>query len=102
MPVCAKHCPYISQDKKGRNINEDEAYYLCGILNTPIVQQYFKFTFSTRSYSIDFNIKMPLYDKNNKYHKKIVDLARKASLDKPTEKIYEELEHNYLQLCSDA
>lgn len=37
MPICAKHCPYISQDKNGRIITEDEAYFLCGILNTPIV-----------------------------------------------------------------
>ena len=57
IPICAKHCPYISQDEQGRNITEDEAYYLCGILNTPIVQQYFKSTYSTRSYSIEVETK---------------------------------------------
>jgi len=98
-PICAKHSPYISMDKNKRPITEDEAYYLCGILNTPIVVQYFKFTYSGRSYSINFNIKMPLYDKNNIYHKNIMKLAKKATLDKQTDRIYQELEENYLELC---
>jgi hypothetical protein len=99
MPICAKHCPYISQDKNGRIITEDEAYFLCGILNTPIVQQYFKFTYSTRSFSINFNIKMPEYNGKNKYHKKVMVLAKEATKNQPTDKLYKELEENYLNLC---
>jgi hypothetical protein len=99
MPICAKHCPYISKDDTGRDITKDEAYYLCGILNTPIVKNYFKFTYSTRSYSINFNVKMPLYDKKNKYHKKIVELAKKATATQSTKKLLNDLEENYLELC---
>jgi hypothetical protein len=101
IPICAKHCPYISQDKNSRNITEDEAYYLCGILNTPIVGQYFKNTYSTRSYSIDFNIKMPLYNKNNKYHKKIMELSRQASTNSPNKRIYKNLQDTYLKMCEE-
>jgi len=90
---------YISKDKTGRDISENEAYYLCGILNTPIVQQYFKFTYSNRSYSINFNIKMPIYDKKNKYHKDIVSLAKKATKNGSTDKLFMELEKSYLGLC---
>ncbi|RDV11855.1 hypothetical protein DXT99_23405 [Pontibacter diazotrophicus] len=100
MPICAKHCPYISKDVDGRDITEDEAYYLCGILNTPIVQQYFKFTYSTRSFSINFNIKMPLYDGNNEYQKNIMELAKVATKSGPTNEILSNLETNYLALCS--
>ena len=78
MPVCAKHAPYISMDKEGRWITEEEAYYLCGILNTDVVQEYFRFSFSGRSYSIDFNIRMPRYDSQNETHRKIAELSRKA------------------------
>jgi hypothetical protein len=101
MPICAKHCPYISQDKDDRDITEEEAYFLCGILNTPIVKDYFKFTYSTRSYSINFNIKMPKYDGKNKSHKKIMLLAKEATENICTEKILKELEKNYLNLCSE-
>lgn len=99
MPICAKHCPYISQDKKGRNITEEEAFFLCGILNTSIVKQYFKYTYSTRSYSINFNIKMPKYNDNNQLHKNIMLLAKKATESGVTDDIYRELEDNYLKLC---
>lgn len=102
MPICAKHCPYISQDKNGHNISEDEAYFLCGILNTPIVQKYFRFTYSKRSFSINFNIKMPKYDSKNKYHKEIVILAKMATVDQPTDEIYKNLESNYLNLCREV
>lgn len=100
-PVCAKHCPYISQDKTGRDISEDEAYYLCGILNTPVVQQYFQATYSSRSFSINFNIKMPLYDSGNKYHQKIMELAREATNNTVTDELLNELEFNYLDMCKE-
>lgn len=101
-PICAKHCPYISQDKTGRDISEDEAFYLCGILNTNIVGEYFKSTYSTRSYSINFNIKMPLYNNNNKLHRLIMKLSRRATNKGVTEKIYKLLEKCYLDLCREC
>lgn len=100
-PICAKHSPYISQDKTGRDISEDEAFYLCGILNTNIVGEYFKSTYSTRSYSINFNIKMPLYDKDNKFHRLIMKLARRATKRNATNIIYEMLDKLYLNLCKE-
>lgn len=101
MPICAKHCPYISKDKTGRNIDRDEAYYLCAILNTPIVQEYFKFTYSTRSYSINFNIKMPLYDSRNKNHKDLVKYAKEATAKCFTDKIAKKINETYLKLCAE-
>jgi len=102
MPICAKHCPYISQDKTGRNITEDEAYYLCGILNTPIVKDYFQATYSTRSFSINFNIKMPLYDSNNKFHRVLMKLSRRATLRQPSKLIFNLLDGCYLKLCAQS
>lgn len=105
MPICAKHSPYISMDKYNRFITEDEAYFLSGILNTNVVQEYFKFTFSGRSYSIDFNIKMPLYDYKNKYHNRIVQLSKEAHnsfMDIPQIiKIKIEMEKLYLKICDE-
>lgn len=103
MPICAKHSPYITMDKKNRFITEEEAYFLCGILNTNVVQEYFKFTYSTRSYSIDFNIKLPLYNNKNKLHKKIVELSKLAHNENQdilkVKKIKEQIEVLYLKIC---
>jgi len=101
-PVCAKHAPYISMDKNNRYITKDEAYYICGILNTTLVQEYFKFTYSGRSYSINFNIKLPLYDESNFNHKRICELSKKAHKEtdnKKIEDISSEIEELYLNIC---
>lgn len=103
MPICAKHSPYISMDKKNRFIDEEEAYYLSAILNTDVVQEYFKFTYSERSYSIDFNIKMPLYDSGNKIQSEMALLAKQAHQvfddEKKIKVIKEKLEKLYIELC---
>ena len=39
-PVFQKHAVTISQNSKGRYITEDEAHYICGILNSNIVERY--------------------------------------------------------------
>ena len=105
MPVCAKHSPYISMDKEGRFITEEEAYYLCGILNTGVVQEYFRFSFSGRSYSIDFNIKMPRYDLQNEKHRKMAELSRKAHTvytdASKVSAIKKEIEELYLYVCDE-
>ena len=44
---------------------------------------------------------MPLYDKTNKYHKKIMKIARKATQDGVSAKILSDLEKNYLDLCKE-
>lgn len=103
MPICAKHAPIISMDKTGRYISEAEAYYLCGILNTNVVQEYMKFSFSGRSYSINFNIRVPIYDAHNSIHKEIAELSKKAhqrykDADFVAE-IKEIIEKNYLTMC---
>lgn len=99
MPICAKHSPYISMDKEGNYLSEDEAYYICGILNTNIVKKYFQYTFSGRSYSINFNIKIPKYDELNKFCKNISELAKKATENSDNEKFIEKIQKNYLILC---
>ena len=85
-------------DKTNRLISYDEAYYICGILNTSIVQKYFKATYSNRSFSIDLKIKMPLYDANNRLHAEISKLAKQASIDYNS-KIANQIELCYIKLC---
>ena len=103
MPVCAKHAPIISMDKQGRYITGEEAYYLCGILNTKVVQEYMKFSYSGRSYSIDFNIKCPLYDADDPLHRRIAELSEAAHGQSGDAdgiaQIKREIEDCYLTMC---
>lgn len=65
-----------------RNITEDESYYICGILNTPIVNSYFLLSADPRGISkvnIVGSIKIPLYDSNDKNHLELVSISKKAT-----------------------
>lgn len=106
IPIPAKHAPYISQRKRVNNdqnelyISKDEAYYICGILNCPVVEEYMLSTYSSRSFSIDLKIKLPLFDSNNEKHQEICNLAKEiesnlALLDENLSKI----NTIYLELC---
>lgn len=99
--ICVKHTIIISQDKRGNFISEDEAHYICGILNSEIVQQYMHSSFKSNGFSLNkANIYLPKYDEKNKHHKKIVELAKKAAAQNENIKaIQKELMENYLAIC---
>ena len=102
--ICVKHTIIISQDKNNRFINEDEAYYICGILNSEIVQQYIQTTFKSNGFSLNkSNLYMPLYDKNNKNHRQIVEIAKFASANKGYDllEVQNKLMILYLAICDE-
>ncbi|MDZ5759863.1 hypothetical protein RAK27_14470 [Carnobacterium maltaromaticum] len=102
LPIPAKHAPYISKTKKGRDIQEDEAHYVCAILNSPVVESYMLSTFSTRSISIDLKIKIPIYDKTNVLHKKLSALSK--AITNGTLKLddgLKQINKVYLSLCDE-
>lgn len=102
--ICVKHTIIISQDKNNRFINEDEAYYICGILNCEIVQQYIQTTFKSNGFSLNkSNLYMPLYDPNNKNHRQIVEIAKFASANKGYDllEVQNKLMVLYLAICDE-
>ncbi|MCW4046661.1 MAG: N-6 DNA methylase [Candidatus Bathyarchaeota archaeon] len=60
--------------------NEDEAYYVCGLLNSsPILCVIAAYTYEIRMEThIVKNIKIPKFDSKNEIHLKLVQLSRKA------------------------
>lgn len=99
--ICVKHTIIISQDKQGNFLSEDEAHFICGILNSEIVQQYMHSSFKSNGYSLNkANIYIPKYDDNNEHHRKIVDLAKLAATqDVDIKAVQHELMQEYLTLC---
>ena len=101
--ICAKHAPYISMDKNNVHISGDEAYYISAILNTDIVEQYYKATYSVRSYSIkNIEIYIPKYSEKNRYHSELSLLSHEAH---DTESVVErnlirhKIESLYIEMC---
>lgn len=101
--VIIKAILIISQDKQGTFISENEAHFICGILNSEIVQQYMHSSFKSNGYSLNkANIYIPKFDNNNEHHRKIVELAKKATTQEVNIKeIQHELMKEYLAICPD-
>ena len=87
-----------------RNITEDESYYICAILNSPIVNSYFQLSADPRGISkvkIVGSIRMPLFDAENQHHVNLMKIARKATEQgHATDEQLKSLDENYLALCS--
>ena len=76
--VFQNHAASICEDKEGNYITEDEAHYICAILNTPIVEKYIIQSSDSRSFKIRPPIKTPKFNENNEKHMQLSKLSRKA------------------------
>lgn len=103
VPVFQNHAPIICQDIEGEYISNDEAHYICAILNTPLVGQYIVKSSDSRSYPVRPRITLPKFNSNDNLHQKMVELSNKAHYyyDNSVEmkKIDVELDDTYMKIC---
>lgn len=74
------HAASICEDTSNRFITEEEAHYICAILNAPIVEEYIMQSSDSRSFKIRPPVKIPKYDKDNKMHNQLSSLSKEAHL----------------------
>lgn len=78
--ICVKHTIIISQRKDESFIGEDEAFYICGILNSDIVSAYIKNSFKSNGISLNkSNLYLPQYSPENKLQKEIAEISKRAT-----------------------
>ena len=98
--ICVKHTIIISQDSCNNFINENEAYYLSGILNSDIVVNYIHSSFKKNGFSLNkSNLYIPKFDSNNAFHNQISALARRAEKVEDSSNIQKKLSKLYVELC---
>lgn len=77
-PVFQKHAVSICERPNGEFISEDEAHFICAILNAPIVEHYLRQSSDSRSYKIRPQFCIPVYDITNSKHVELRDLSINA------------------------
>lgn len=101
--ICVKHTMIIGRDIDGNYISEDEAYFICGILNCNVVINYMHNTFKSNGYSLKKSqFYLPKYDKENSLHKQIVERSKTASAssdDSEIKEIQKDISSLYLKVC---
>ena len=77
-PAFQNHCVSVCQRADGSFITEDEAHYLCAILNSHIVEDYILSTSDKRTFKIRIPVHIMEYDVNNEIHVQLAELSKDA------------------------
>lgn len=96
------HAVSICERIDGGIIGEDEAFFVSGIFNAPIVEAFIYASSDNRSFKIRPPVFVPLYDRHNTTHKRIVELARQAASqgEQLMGSSLNQIEKLYLELCN--
>lgn len=101
VPAFQNHCVSICERSNGEFITENEAYYICGILNSHMVEDFILATSDKRTFKIRIPVKIVEFDKKNRMHQMISDLSKKAhdnyTDENMVEKIRDEIDALYLK-----
>jgi hypothetical protein len=100
--VLQNHAASICEDSDGNFISEDEAHYVCAILNAPIVEKYIIQSSDSRSFKIRPPVKIPKYNKENEKHKRLVQLSKLAHTENDVNQTMKEIEKLYLEILREA
>lgn len=77
-PAFQNHCVSICEGPGGSFITEDEAHYICAILNSHIVEDYILSTSDKRTFKIRIPVRILPFNQNNELHRKLADLSKQA------------------------
>ncbi|MGC8621974.1 MAG: N-6 DNA methylase [Caldisphaera sp.] len=98
--VFQNHAATICEKEDGSFITEDEAHYVCAILNAPIVEEFIFSSTDTRSFPIRIPVFIPKYDPSNPIHKELSELSKKAHLSEiPINEALSRIQEKYLAIC---
>lgn len=90
-PAFQNHCVSVCERADGTFISEDEAHYICAILNSHIAEDYILSTSDKRTFKIRIPVKINPYDAENTIHLSLSMLSKKAHLSHEDEKRIEEI-----------
>jgi len=101
--VFQKHAVSMCERTNGTFIENDEAHFICAILNTPIVARFIAASSDERSYNIRPPLFVPLYDATNAEHRALVAGSKKAH-EHPelVESLRVEMQEHYFKICEHA
>ena len=96
------HAVSISERLGGGQITEDEAHYICAILNAPLVERFIVGTSDTRSFKVRPPIFVPLFDPEDDRHLELARLSREAHAHPEcVDDTRKAIDGVYLTLCGD-
>lgn len=101
--VFQSHAVSMCERLDNEFISEDEAHYICAILNTSVVSRFINASSDQRSYKVRPPVYLPSYDPADSRHRRLAAISREAHADRSQiEPLSAESETLYLQLCRET
>lgn len=100
--VFQNHAVSMCERQSGGFITEEEAHYICAIMNAPIVERFIYASSDERSFKIRPPVYIPEFDALDSRHTALAEMSMTAhqNPNKITE-ILQKIETTYLQICRD-
>lgn len=99
--VFQNHAVSVCEREGGGFIDEDEAHYICAILNAPIARRFIIASSDERSFKIRPPIFVPPFDATNPIHQALVDVSRATHVDPGSiDDRLGEADRLYLRMCA--
>ncbi len=100
-PAFQNHCVSVCEKSDGSFISENEAHYICAILNSHVVEDYVLSTSDKRTFKIRIPVRIDKYNPKNSIHVRLAELSKKAHKEYDNEDyieiIRQEIDELYLQ-----
>jgi hypothetical protein len=99
--VFQNHAVSMCERKEsGEFISEDEAHFVCAVLNTPIAERFIYASSDNRSFNIRPPIFIPIYDSNDTRHVQLAKISREAHQSPEKRDVFRaKSEELYLDMC---
>jgi len=96
------HAVSICERQDGNYITENEAHYICAILNAPLVERFISATSDNRSFKVRPPIFVPLFDTEDDRHLQLARLSCEAHTHpERVAEIRAQIDSVYLTICGD-
>lgn len=94
------HAVSLCETKTRATVGEQEAHYVCAVLNAPTVEAFIYASSDERSYNIRPPVYVPEFDGKNQQHVELAALSRRAHISpENVTELRREIDRIYLALC---
>jgi hypothetical protein len=98
--VYQNHAVSICERAKSGFIGEEEAHYVCAILNAPVVEEFIYASSDERSFKIRPPVHVAPYELSRHEHRELARLSRLAHENPDqVEKLRRRIDELYLRIC---
>lgn len=98
--LCQNHAAYVGESGDGAFLTEDEAHYVCAIMNAPTAARFVHASSDTRTFKVHPPFHLPRFDPADELHRRLAALSKRAhARPDRADEVLQQIDEAYLSLC---